>query len=399
MLSLAFEASRTLRTKRIFAIILAVVCLISYPSYAAESTSSQVDLLNPSGLSTTREYEGAISPEYIDRFTGRVQLHHVDLELPGNGGFDLKVERAYNFTKYRGEPDGLGQPNAFGIDWDISYGRIYKNEGDLCARRAPTSSIENPVLELPDGSKQTLYYHADQKPALYTTKNNWIANCSADGLGLIVKAPNGFTYEMGEAYDAAVLPQEISLVFTNAQALVTKKITDPHGNYVLFSYNTVPIMNGHQKLVASAITNDGRQIVFNYIQGNLGMWQLNSIVSGDKTVTYAYSLIQSYAMRQSAFWHLKSVIRPDGSTWNYEYYSKVLDPWARAFKRSLHLKKVGCSMSTLINYMMAIRFFRILVAEVAFWIERPLQMVGFGLIITIVTLILKMWCWSALTMI
>ena len=333
MLFLPLQTLCILRTKILFIIILAAVCLIHLisPSYAAESTSSQVDLLNPSGLSTTREYEGAISPEYIDRFTGRVQLHHVDLELPGNGGFDLKVERAYNFTQYRGEPDGLGQPNAFGVDWDISYGRIYKNAGDLCARSAPAYSIQSPVLELPDGSKQTLYYHADQKPALYTTKNNWIANCSEDGLGLIVKAPNGFTYEMGEAYDAAVLPQEISLVFTNSQALVTKKITDPHGNYALLTYNTVT--GGRQKLISTITTNDGRKIVFNYSPSNLGMWQLNSIVSGDKTVTYAYSLIQSYTMRQSAFWHLKSVIRPDGSTWNYEYYSNVLDPWSRAIQK------------------------------------------------------------------
>src|SRR6516162_6090163 len=48
------------------------------------------------GLSPSRSTTNHNFDEYIDPFTGMLQLHHVDATLPGNGGFDLKLQRSFN---------------------------------------------------------------------------------------------------------------------------------------------------------------------------------------------------------------------------------------------------------------------------------------------------------------
>ncbi len=46
------------------------------------------------GLSPNREVLDQHVNERIDPFTGKLQIHAVDLVLPGNGGLDIRVRRA-----------------------------------------------------------------------------------------------------------------------------------------------------------------------------------------------------------------------------------------------------------------------------------------------------------------
>src|SRR5579864_2949006 len=48
------------------------------------------------GMSPDRITLNQSLDEHIDPFTGKLQLHHVDLAWPGNGGFDLNIQRAFN---------------------------------------------------------------------------------------------------------------------------------------------------------------------------------------------------------------------------------------------------------------------------------------------------------------
>src|ERR1022692_4574677 len=48
------------------------------------------------GLSRFRSTVNHNNDEHIDPFTGMLQLHHVDVTLPGNGGFDLVLQRSFN---------------------------------------------------------------------------------------------------------------------------------------------------------------------------------------------------------------------------------------------------------------------------------------------------------------
>jgi hypothetical protein len=46
------------------------------------------------GLSPHREVVDQHVSERIDPFTGKLQIHAVDLVIPGNGGLDIQVQRA-----------------------------------------------------------------------------------------------------------------------------------------------------------------------------------------------------------------------------------------------------------------------------------------------------------------
>jgi hypothetical protein len=48
------------------------------------------------GLYPNRDYLNQHLDEFIDPFQGSLQLQHVDIALPGDSGFDLKVQRSYN---------------------------------------------------------------------------------------------------------------------------------------------------------------------------------------------------------------------------------------------------------------------------------------------------------------
>lgn len=56
----------------------------------------QPDFYREPGIYPHRNYIRPSANEHIDPFTGALQLHYVDIHLPGNGGFDLNVVRSYN---------------------------------------------------------------------------------------------------------------------------------------------------------------------------------------------------------------------------------------------------------------------------------------------------------------
>src|SRR3954470_2339766 len=68
------------------------------------------------GLSPNRDYINQQVNEHIDPFTGKLQLHYVDLFLPGNGGMDIKVQRSYN-----SQDDVLSEPTALGVGWTMHF--------------------------------------------------------------------------------------------------------------------------------------------------------------------------------------------------------------------------------------------------------------------------------------
>jgi hypothetical protein len=67
-------------------------------AFACNAGAQEVipDFYKDPGLYPNRSYVNQSFGEHIDPFTGALQLHYVDLHLPGNGGFDLKVIRSYN---------------------------------------------------------------------------------------------------------------------------------------------------------------------------------------------------------------------------------------------------------------------------------------------------------------
>ena len=97
------------------------------------------------GFQTTREYFTQLPYEHIDPMTGNLLLTFTDLVLPGNAGFDLKVQRTYNskiFKDYNTQGGLLGEDSWAGIGWSMHFGRVLhglSNDG------------EDPIIEMPDG--------------------------------------------------------------------------------------------------------------------------------------------------------------------------------------------------------------------------------------------------------
>ena len=138
------------------------------------------------GLSTNRDYEREHAQERIDPFTGKLQWHYVDLSIPGNGGFDLKVQRSYTNI---GNP--LPEATPFGVGWTVHFGRLLSASSSVSCLNGGSL-----VLELPDGSRQILYGPDAWtiSPLTLVTTNLWGATC--DGNGVTILSPDGTTYLM-----------------------------------------------------------------------------------------------------------------------------------------------------------------------------------------------------------
>jgi hypothetical protein len=165
------------------------------PSIGAVAQEVIPDFYRDPGLYPNRSYVNQSYDEYIDPFTGSLEQHYVDLHLPGNGGFDLNVVRSYNSTSI--DPTN---PSTFdslaGLGWTIHFGRVLKTrETTICQNKNATTVADNPVLELPDGSRQLLTFPGTTSPLMLTTQR-WKAECLGAGTGLQVFSPDGTRYDM-----------------------------------------------------------------------------------------------------------------------------------------------------------------------------------------------------------
>ena len=259
------------------------------------------------GLNKTRAYISQHPTEHIDPFTGRVQLHFVDLYIPGNGGLDIKVQRSYT----SGDGNYPTTRSASGMGWTMHFGRVIKGIGSLyrpiCATGMDAADAKNAVLELPDGSRQVLYEASDTGSypgVLFLTANRWKAVCSANGSGLIVTSPTGVRYDMTlQASGGSSLNPEGYWYAT--------RITDRNNNYLTINY----VQSGGDAYVSSVTSSDGRSVNFTYINVGTSDILLDSVLSNGSTFKYTY-----VATAAAGHYQLATVRRPGNTTWQFEYY-------------------------------------------------------------------------------
>lgn len=185
--------------RRILAVTLSLVGWITLGSAVAQEVLP--DFYQEPGLFPNRDYVNQHVTEYVDPFSGALQLHSVDLYLPGNGGFDLEVVRSYNSASI--DPTN---PAAFdslaGLGWTVHFGRVLKtHDAQICVNRLAYTVADNPVLELPDGSRQPLYFTESTSPLILTAQR-WRADCLSSSTGLAVYSPEGVRYEMAQQVTA-----------------------------------------------------------------------------------------------------------------------------------------------------------------------------------------------------
>lgn len=256
------------------------------------------DFYKDPGISPNRAYVNQSFKEHIDPFNGSLQLHYVDIHLPGDGGFDLSVVRSYNSASFA-EANPAAFDSQAGLGWSIHFGRVMHRTNTLpCSGSAfGMDTLGNPVIELPDGSTQLLLYSGAVSPLMYTTQR-WKADCAPGGLGLIVYSPDGTRYDM---------TQQVTVGSgTNIRtAWYTKTIVDRNGNTATIFYAA-----SASPRISSVSTSDGRSLTFDYRDG-----MVSSIATLDYTYFYEYEAVPGVFGR----YFLRTVRRPEGTTWQYRY--------------------------------------------------------------------------------
>lgn len=205
--------------------VVCVACVVlSAPVVFAQEVIP--DFYREPGLQPNRDYINQSFAEHIDPFTGSLQLHYVDLHLPGNGSFDLKVIRSYNSSTVDALNPTASEDTITGLGWTIHFGRVLKSKDTLiCANSNAGTSTDNPVLELPDGSRQLLSFTQSGSPLMVTTQR-WRADCIAGGAGgLTVFSPEGTKYTMNQNVEVGTAVRPVHAWYTTA-------ITDRNGNSV-----------------------------------------------------------------------------------------------------------------------------------------------------------------------
>ena len=281
------------------------------------------DFYKEPGIQPNRNLVNQSNHEHIDPFTGSLQRHYVDIRIPGNGGLELQVTRSYNSSNV--DPANALQPRTTaGWGWSMHFGRILKaRDSSPCFNKNSQSIGDNPVLELPDGSRQLLTFTSQGSPLALTTQR-WRAACAAGGGGLIVTSPDGMVYEMTQAL---ALSTNVSPVYE----WHTKKITDRNGNYISINY----VATGSPE-IRNISTSDGRSLTFAYEGAGTLSARIRSISGAGQTYQYNYQ-----PSGISGVYQLSRVVRPDNNDWAYQYNGNTGSAAGSYMMRSVKVPQGG----------------------------------------------------------
>lgn len=232
--------------------------------------------------------------ENVDTFSGALQIGLTDIHLPGNGGFDIDIKRSYATPYVTND-----ERSPYGFGWSMHFGRIVtstSHSDKVCSQSLwATSVVDNPSIELPDGSRKLLVladYHA---PSLIT-KDWWSAEC--DGNTVIVKSPDGTTYHMNH-----------HSTYGNVKSIYATYIEDRNGNFMNVVYQTNPAGFAY---IDSLSTSDGRSVEFTYTDESNGDIRLTEVEANGQIWTYQYTF-------PSGVVNPPPHVRPDSDFWEFEY--------------------------------------------------------------------------------
>lgn len=286
-----------------------IMCAVASGSAIADLIP---DYYEEAGVSADRDYLNQSESEFIDPFSGTLNLLYTDLVIPGTGGMDIKIQRSYsNFHNIPNPYLPRRTPTGFG--WNtIHFGRVLYSQANFCPSGVvPVDVSGNPVLELPDGSRQILA-ESDviATGSRYITKNLWKAECAtynnATGVvqGLRVFSPDGTKYDM-------------AWLDASANTLYPTKITDRNNNTLTLNY-TITTAGGYTR-IDSVSANGILAVTFGYtdIPGT-NDFLMTSITANNKTWQYSYTKIPGETL---PLYYLTKVTRPDGLFWAYDYKS------------------------------------------------------------------------------
>ncbi len=250
--------------------------------------------------------------EHVDPFSGNLSVVQTDIHLPGNGGLDLNITRAYNSAIW-GRRDlttpgfiQMYEASPLGIGWSMHMGILRNPRGNGSSSNWMPN---NPVFELPDGSQQ-VFFKDKNNTTRFISKDFWTMSVSYPGVNqdvYTITASDGtvYTAEFGTAkagytlYDGRIVGQVTGI--KNAAGTASISVT----------YHRQSVDNMYY---INTITDSvGRQLNFNYANK-----LLQSITVDSRTFQYAYTTMSYSAITYS---YLSRVAPPVGNPWSYTYES------------------------------------------------------------------------------
>ncbi len=295
---------------------LAFSLVLGLPTASAQIQSPETlpDFYQEPGLQPNRDFVNQHVTEHIDPFTGALQIHSTDVHIPGPAGFDLNVVRSFNSNRINPlNPADATTNSLAGHGWTIHFGRVLKRKNfSFCLNNDFGVAIgDNPILELPDGSRQPFTFASPTGSPLMLTTQRWKAEC-LNGEHLSVYSPAGVRYDM----------EQLVLEAPGVYALYTTRITDRNGNSMAISY-----ASANSPEITTVLADDGRHLTFRYFSPGTADRRLRSITdNSSRTWRYEYVALQNVVGRHL----LRRAYRPDGpeggqTSWEYTYYAPSFD--------------------------------------------------------------------------
>ncbi|MGB7292767.1 MAG: InlB B-repeat-containing protein [Thermodesulfobacteriota bacterium] len=183
------------------------------------------------GFKKNKTYLKFSPEEYVNVFSGNLLLTHTDLILPGNGGFDLKLQRTYN-SKLFADFTIINNPTisgltlgSLGLGWDMHFGRI--SDYGLTVVNNPNEFF----LQMPDGSIHQIYNNdhpniTSHISSTYITEDFWIIDYDPATDGYTMTLPDGTEYTFS---------RRVTNWFSYSFLYVTS-IRDKNGNEIAIEY-------------------------------------------------------------------------------------------------------------------------------------------------------------------
>lgn len=320
------QASGGLMKKKI-AFLLVLLSVISVTPKTLLAADPSLDpfysMGHPSGGSSSPESVD----ESVDPFSGHLSLVHTDLYLPGNGGLDLKIMRTYSSSIW-GRRDvsfpglvAVNELSPVGVGWTMHMGIVLNPDGTGSDNRFVP---DNPVVVMPDGSNHVMYKDKSDS-SRFISKDFMVYKKRSTGL-YDLTLPDGTLYTF--QHNASVGYSTLDHVKV---AQVTSIKNAGGGSTITISYNKQMYYTYLRTITDSA----GRTVQFNY---DYTGHKLTSIVSGSRTISYAYQGINTGTQIKN---FLTQVNLPVGTPWKYEYNTTA---------KTFDLKKLTYPAGGIINY-------------------------------------------------
>jgi len=341
----------TLKNNTSTNLLLSVFFGILLFSYKGAQASDIPDYYAEPGVNPFRDHHAGEMHESIDPFGGGLTLNFTDIVVPQNGGLDVVVQRTYR--SLQGQAGVFGYPympgrTAGGVGWDVHFGRIWYSGGFTSdaspagCKTGATNSSTNPVLELPDGSRQVLI-DSNSDAYAFITKERWIGKCRklVDGGGLEVTSPTGIKYIFNDA-DKGIEGTRI--------VWVVSRVEDPNGNYIKYVYNNTQ----QHMLIKYIYTKESPTIPvvsFTYDEETGYGARLRTVTSYTSTWTYNYKQVVDNGLVWVNYYYLVSVSPPAGNNWQFTYNENSSTNNAGLYSLSTITTPGGTTTSYTYDYM------------------------------------------------